>query len=302
MASLRARAFCALLAGLTVVMAISCSGDSETRKTQQAAATASRIDSVISEDGTTIVYETAGEGQPALVFVHCWACDRTYWDDQFNAFAARYRVVRLDLAGHGESGATREDYTIELFGADVAAVANELGLDSIVLIGHSMGGAVVIEAAGRLGNKVLGLVGVDTYQYLAGNYSQEETDKFLEPFREDFAATTLPFVQGFFPDSADTDLMRWVSEDMAAAPPEVSISAMRNLFTYDAVPVLKETGVPVRAISSDKFQTRVDQNRQVTASFEVVYIPGTGHFLHMERPERFNQLLEETIQGLVNGT
>src|SRR5512134_931048 len=74
-----------------------------------------------SVDSIPIVYEVQGHGAPALIFVHGWSCDRNYWKAQVPAFSPHYKVVTLDLAGHGASGSGRKDYSIELFGADVAA-------------------------------------------------------------------------------------------------------------------------------------------------------------------------------------
>ena len=75
-----------------------------------------------SEDGVSIRYRIYGNGEPALIFIHCWACDSTYWDQQLDALKTRYTLVTLDLAGHGESGTARGDWSIPAFGADVAAV------------------------------------------------------------------------------------------------------------------------------------------------------------------------------------
>jgi len=53
-------------------------------------------------DGLDIAFDVRGHGETALVFVHCWACDRTFWREQLDAFADRYRVVLLDFGGHGD--------------------------------------------------------------------------------------------------------------------------------------------------------------------------------------------------------
>ena len=73
-------------------------------------------------DGVPISYEVRGNGSPALVFVHGWSCDRTYWKAQVEPFAVNHKVVTIDLAGHGESGTQRSDWTMEAFSEDVAAV------------------------------------------------------------------------------------------------------------------------------------------------------------------------------------
>ena len=85
-----------------------------------------------------------GRGAPALVFIHGWSCDRTYWRGQVDAFSQTFRVVAVDLADHGESGTGRQVWTIGAFGEDVAACVSKLGLQRIILIGHSMGGDVIL--------------------------------------------------------------------------------------------------------------------------------------------------------------
>ena len=139
-------------------------------------------DSVTSPDGIAIRYDVAGSGGPALVFVHGWSCDRTYWADQMRAFAERHRVIAIDLAGHGESGDGRESWTMASFGGDVTSVVNHLGLDEFVLIGHSMGGDVIVEAALAPGVGVQGLVWVDTYDSLDSFRNGAEVAAFVEPF------------------------------------------------------------------------------------------------------------------------
>jgi pimeloyl-ACP methyl ester carboxylesterase len=93
---------------------------------------------VSSFDGVPISYEVHGSGKPALVFVHGWSCDRSYWDAQRIPLSNHYQIVTVDLAGHGQSGMGREEWTIASYGEDVAAVVKELDLENAILIGHSM--------------------------------------------------------------------------------------------------------------------------------------------------------------------
>ena len=100
-----------------------------------------------SSDGLKIHAESWGSGEPVIVFVHGWSCDRGYWSAQVKDLVGDYRVVTIDLAGHGQSAAGRKAYSIEAFGQDVAAVLSEWDLANVILVGHSMGGAVIAEAA-----------------------------------------------------------------------------------------------------------------------------------------------------------
>lgn len=145
---------------------------------------------VTSADGVPISYEVHGTGKPALVFIHGWSCDRGYWEGQLEAFSREFQVVAVDLGGHGESGLGREAWTIGAFGEDVAAVVEKLGLERIILIGHSMGGDVIVEAARRLPGRVEGLVWIDTYKQLGTSRTPEQVQALMAPFRADFEETS----------------------------------------------------------------------------------------------------------------
>src|SRR5512134_3037148 len=100
-----------------------------------------------SADGVPIHFTTEGKGEPALVFVHGWTGDTRFWDAQMKHFAPWRQVVAVDLAGHGASGKDRREWSVPAFGQDVRAVVEKLGLGRVVLLGHSMGGSVIVEAA-----------------------------------------------------------------------------------------------------------------------------------------------------------
>ncbi|MGD8781635.1 MAG: alpha/beta hydrolase [Ignavibacteria bacterium] len=254
---------------------------------------------VKSKDGTEIKYSVEGKGEPALVFVHCWCCDKSYWDYQVEEMSQNYKVVAVDLAGHGESG-TRKNYTIEGFGEDVESVVNHLGLDQIILIGHSMGGAVVIEAAQLLGNKVIGLIGIDNFQDLDPERNEEEIKQFMEAMGKDFQGTTYGYVSGMmFPEGADSMLVKKIADDMSNGPAEVGISAMANLIHYNYVEEIKQLNIPVININADKWPTNLEKNQKIYPKFDVRIIKGTGHFLNQEKPDEFNNALKEVVAELM---
>ena len=268
------------------------------RKEAQAPATTVAtvvVDSVASEDGLMIYYDVRETGDKTLLFIHGWCCDRSYWDAQVEEFAKSYRVVTIDLGGHGQSGLERETWTMPAFGADVAAVVEKLDLSNVIMVGHSMGGMVVIEAARRLPGRVVALVGVDTFQDFSRSLTQEQINGFLAAFQADFAGTTDQFVRGMFSEGSDSALVEQIATDMAAAPPEVGLSAIGEFLGHDYRSALAEVRLPIRTINCDMYPTDVEGNRAIAESFEVRLMPGTGHFLHMEDPVTFNRLLSETL-------
>lgn len=114
-----------------------------------------KINEVESVDNTSIKYTIKGSGDITIVFVHCWTCNRTFWNSQIDYFSQQYQTIALDLAGHGESNSGREKYTIKAFGQDVVSVVDKVGAKKVILVGHSMGGPVSIEAAKILGDRVI---------------------------------------------------------------------------------------------------------------------------------------------------
>lgn len=258
------------------------------------------VEKVKSKDGVEIAYTVYGNGDLSIVFVHGWSCDKSYWNDQLKTFSSKYKLITIDLAAHGESGATRENYTIELFGEDVAAVVNKLKLEKVILVGHSMGGYVIIETARQLKEKVIGLIGADTYHSFKDDWTAEQKEEFLKPFKENFVDATKGFVKSMFPKSADSLLVKRIADDMSSAPSQVAISAMRNLFFYDPIPALNKIQLPIISINCDMYPITIEENKKYVDSFSVKMMNGAGHFVMLEDPVNFNLLLQETIDELLN--
>jgi len=255
---------------------------------------------VESTDGVSIAYQVSGHDEPPLVFVHGFCCDRTYWDAQIPYFARKNKVVAIDLAGHGESGVNRETWTTKAFGDDVIAVINELNLRQVILIGHSMGGPVIVEAARRLPDHVLGLVGVDTFRRIDQVPNREEVEARLASLQADFVGAMRESVKGMFLPSSDPILVEKVASDMSGAPPEVGVGMMRDRPLKDS-PIslsLKEVKVPIYCIVSDRSPIDIEAVKRHTSSFDAVYMSNVGHFVMMEDPETFNQLLSEIVKKL----
>ena len=128
----------------------------------------------------------AGAGEaPAVVLVHGWAGNRTYWDHQVDYLAERNFVIAVDLGGHGASGLGRDEWNLATFGDDVLALVDDVGAQRFALVGHSMGGDAIVHAARRLGDRVVGLVWVDVFRTLGNEpvSSHEQVETFVAPFR-----------------------------------------------------------------------------------------------------------------------
>ena len=235
-----------------------------------------------------------------VVFVHGWSCDRGYWRHQVAEFAETHTVVTVDLGGHGDSGTGRADWTIQAYAADVAAVVEDLGRDGVVLIGHSMSGPIVVEAASLLPGRVRGLICVDTMHDVTQRYSTEQIEGIMASMSGGFVAGTDAFVRSMFPEDADPDLVNQVAADMSAAPPAIALSAMRNLFMYDQQPALAGLDIPVRCLNATLWPYNLEGNRTVYNDIALITQEDVGHFLFLEAPDAFNGKLAEILRSFEN--
>ncbi|MFO1426109.1 MAG: alpha/beta hydrolase [Steroidobacteraceae bacterium] len=253
-------------------------------------------------DRVHIQYRVYGHGEPLVVLVHGWSCDSNYFAAQIDALKARYTVATVNLAGHGGSGANRSDWSMAAFGGDVAAVVGALKEHQrVVLVGHSMGGQVVLEAARLLGPRVIGVIGLDTLDD-AGRpvLPAGERERLLAPFRADFIGATRDFVQRtLFRKDADPVLARRITDDMAQSPPEVGVASLAGLLSWDGASALRALPAPLVLIDSDLGPPADEARlrRLAAHGVRIVTMKGVGHFLMMEDPQRFNPLLLQEIDA-----
>ena len=253
----------------------------------------------ISADGTPISSESYGSGEPTLVFVHGWSCDARYWREQIPYFSKNHRVIVLDLAGHGHSGMGRTRYTMRSFGEDVKAVVEASGSRSVILIGHSMGGSVIAEAARLMEDRVIGLVGIDTLENIEYPMTREELEGMVGPLEANFQTGCRQFVEAMISPRTNAKLREWILADMSAAPPNVALSAMKDMMsqyvTGEAARIFEDIRIPVMTVNGDMWPIDYEANRRHMFSFEAIVLKDADHFLMLNRVEEFNSALEKSI-------
>ncbi len=258
---------------------------------------------VPSKDGIPISFEVNGTGEPTLVFVHGWSCDARYWRSQVPHFSKNHRVVTIDLAGHGHSGSTRSVYSMLAFGQDVQAVTEAIDSNRVILIGHSMGGSVIAEAARLMPNRVIGLIGVDTLGNIEYPMTPEELKNMLAPLETDFVNGTKQFVEQLILPSMNPQLREWIISDMSAAPSAAALSAtnsmMEQYITGEAAKIFEEIQLPVISVNSDMWPVDYEANRRHMSFYEAIILKGADHFPMLDRPKEFNHALEKAVRMIL---
>ena len=250
-------------------------------------------------DGVPIHYSVTGKGDPALVFIHCWTCNRSFWDNQVAEFSKTNRVVAIDLPGHGESGQGRKNWSVESFGDDVKTVVTKLNLKHVVLVGSSMGGPIALEAARRMPDRVVAIVPVDTLQNVESKVPPDQLDAVFKQMEADYKnATTSLLNQFFFSPTTPAAVKERVINATLAVRPEIAIPILKAVFSWDPTAAMREIKVPIRAINADRVPTDLPVNRKYAPQFDVMIIKGTGHYPMLEDPARFNQMLAEILRSL----
>ncbi|MDZ4773405.1 MAG: alpha/beta hydrolase [Planctomycetota bacterium] len=252
-------------------------------------------------DGASIAFRVAGNahGDPTIVFVHGFGCDSTFFDAAIAHVSQRRRVLAIDLPGHGEADAKRVNWTMEAFGDDVRRACDAIGAEHVILVGHSMGGPVILEAAREMSGRVLALIPVDTFHDVDRKPTQAQIEQLVETWRADFAGSASGTVRGSFHQPIrDPKYVDMVITKLTAMQRDVGLALLDSMFHYDVSEGLDSTTLPIRCINSAEVPTNLAAGRKYAKRFDVRTIPEVGHYLMLEDPEAFNALLDAAIDEL----
>jgi pimeloyl-ACP methyl ester carboxylesterase len=259
-----------------------------------------------------IHHVVTGTGRPPVVFVHGFGCAHSDWDSQVAHLSQRHQTVGVDLRSHGASPGGAADCSIERYGADVAEVMRALVLPPAVLVGHSMGCRVVIEAALQAPEHTAGLILVDGSQFAPA---------MAAVLRERFATAGgyATMVNGMLTDmftaKSDEGVVKAIVARAGRLPPDVGQKMLSDMQRYDVgrlTSSLARLHVPVLVVqatfSNEKRERRtmvagqmtpyLDMVRGVVASARIEVIPETGHFPQIDESARTNVLIDNFLATL----
>ncbi len=250
-------------------------------------------------DGVRLGYDERGAGAPPLVFVHGWCCDHSYFAPQFEHFARRHRVMALDQRGFGWSDKPTQEYTIEGFADDLRWLCKERGVDHPVLVGHSLGGAVVLAAAARHPDLPRALVLCDPAIFFSEGADQAQKELLEGLAGEAYREVAADFIGRFlFIDTDDPVRKAEIIAGMIATPRHVMISSFENMRSFDEASAARACRIPVLHIGAENPVADEDRIREHFTEIVVESTPGVGHFHQLEAPERVNSIVARFVTGL----
>jgi pimeloyl-ACP methyl ester carboxylesterase len=245
-------------------------------------------------DGIHIHSSIQGKGPKTVILVHGWTCDETSWNSQVPVLATNYRVITIDLPGHGKSGSPKDgQFSVDLFARAIEAVRSEAKVERVTLVGHSMGTPVIAYYARLYPQHVAAMVFVDGgVMPPANNPGASFADQFGGPnglkARENM-------IRGMFSAATTPEMQKHILSMMLSAPEATAVGAIKTIF---APSDLKDEicTLPVLGLYADK--SRSGNSEYMKTHFpkmEYKEIPGTGHFLMLEKPDEFNRLVLEFL-------
>jgi pimeloyl-ACP methyl ester carboxylesterase len=264
---------------------------------------------------TALAYTRHGDGDPPLLFVHGFAGAQDDWEPQVDFFRPRRCVVTCDLRGHGVSGGDPAHCDIETYGADVGALLGALRLAPAVLVGHSLGCRVVLQAYLECPARAAGLVLIEGSRVGAGDPVAAERAMRQQMRTAGYETTMRQLFAGMFFAGADPALKHRIVRRALALPESTGVALLPRLLRWDAQHMdaaLSRVAVPVLVIQSTYINPErvrapqqpgtstpwTDLVRQRVPAAEIEIVAGAGHFVMLEAPEAVNRSLAAFVATL----
>lgn len=254
----------------------------------------------LERDGVALAFTEAGEGDPALVFVHGWGCDHRFFAPQLREFSADLRVLAVDLRGHGQSDVPPGPYHPDTFAEDLAWLLSRRGLDRPVVVGHSMGGVIALRFAHLYPDRLSALIALDSGWAMRPEFLRLAPEVSQGLAGADYQVVLRSLMDGLFAPSDDPVRKERILETMAATDHDVLLSSWaEGIEQTDTDVALATLAVPTLYIASDTSVVdleRIRANPNVTVGQTV----GCGHFHQLECSDQVNAMIERFLATKVD--
>lgn len=245
-------------------------------------------------------YTVTGSG-PDLVFVHGFTTTSGFWRHQIEDLSSEFRVLALDLPGHGDSPADpKYTHDIPYFSRILEDLLDLNGVDKAIVVGLSMGGCVVQDFCLNNPERVraLGLVGTTAKGFGPAVHAENVIARIQEI---GMANAAQEVIEKSFSENTPREVIDWARREVSKTPKWVAEQAVRSLDAYDSTSRIHEIKVPTfvavgneDAISppseSEYIHSRLDDS-------ELLVLEGTAHFPMLEKPQAFNHAFRQFLGG-----
>lgn len=257
-------------------------------------------------NGIEMYYELYGaEGKPLVLFLHGLGSSLQDWELQIPYFAAEYRVLTVDIRGHGRSGKPAGPYAMRQFAQDVVTLMDALKIDKAHLVGLSMGGMIAFQMAADYPERILTMTIANSGPAVVATTIKDRFNVWMRFFivralgmkkMGETLAKRL-FVRPEEEALRQTFIQRWAEND-----PRAYLDAMRAIVGWSVVDKLGDMTMPTLVLASDQDYTPVaikESYAKQMPNASVKVLPDSHHAVAVERPELFNEAVHGFIQSAV---
>jgi pimeloyl-ACP methyl ester carboxylesterase len=248
--------------------------------------------------GVKLAYDVAGYGNPPIVLVHGWCDNHNVFARIADHFSQRHLVISVDLRGHGHSDKPLGDYAIATFAEDVAWMCTYLELPKPLMIGHSLGGAIVLEFAQRYPTLPLALVAIEGV-ILPPAHIQSGGRELLGALRSPAWRDVIHgFVESNFSPTDDPALREQALANLETLPQHMHISVTEQMLRWDAVKAVHNCKVPLLYIEGGSGLSDLNQLQALCSQLSISRTVGLGHMQMLATPHQVNSQIEAFMAKL----
>ena len=231
-----------------------------------------------------LAYHDSGNLPSPLIFLHGTGCDASDWMSVTDALPRNQRCIALDFRGHGQSPVPTQPFTLTDLAEDVLHLVDNLRLQKLVIVGHSLGGMVAMEVAQR-SSGVIGLVLLEGWTSLSAAGSSFDAGRFY----------------GSLSETAIAEIQQKSKTTRSRFQPEIWNHFWESVTKFDAYTYLQQAGIPIWEVfggmgrnALTKKKLRIPPNPNI----QWVWIPHAGHYLPHECPDEVSKVVDKVVGTL----
>lgn len=247
-----------------------------------------------------ISYTDEGQGDP-LLFLHGLGVSRADWAPQIKYFSKKFRTIAPDFRGHGESAAPDAEYNIPIHAADVIALMDALELDSVHVVGLSMGGMVAFQLAVDAPSRLRSMTIVNSGPALPNDTFAAKKmlwTRLMLIYLFGMKRFGRKVAENMFATEGHDNLVEALAAQIASNPKKIYLRNLKSLFGWGVLSQLAAIDTPTLMLTGDQDYSPVAIKQAIVDAMQnakLVVVENSGHGTPIEKPNETNQAIDEFV-------